>query len=64
MINSLKISVTLCTFNDSKYMIEQLVSTIRQNRLADELVISDDCSTNDTIEIVQQFSPHSPLNVF
>lgn len=50
-----KISVALCTYNGSKYINEQLDSIAAQTRLPDELVICDDVSTDDTVQIIKDF---------
>jgi len=44
-------------------MREQLDSFARQTRLPDELVVNDDCSTDDTVEIVRAFATQSPFPV-
>ena len=47
-----KISVAMTTYNGSKYIIKQLDSLKNQSRKIDELVICDDCSTDNTVELV------------
>jgi glycosyltransferase involved in cell wall biosynthesis len=46
------ISVALCTHNGARYVREQVESILRQSRPADEIVLSDDASTDGTVEIV------------
>lgn len=48
------ISVAMCTYNGSKYLEEQLNSIIHQTRQPDEIVICDDRSKDDSIEIAQR----------
>ncbi len=48
----MKVSVALCTYNGEKYIEEQLTSILRQTRLPDEIVVSDDGSSDRTLEIV------------
>jgi len=50
------ISIALATYNGSIYISEQLDSIALQTRLPDELVISDDASTDDTLDIVRDFA--------
>lgn len=57
------ISVALCTYNGSKYLKEQLDSIAAQTRRPDELVIRDDVSTDDTLEIAEQFAADAPFLV-
>jgi glycosyltransferase involved in cell wall biosynthesis len=54
--SSLRISIALCTYNGSAHLSEQLKSLLRQTRPADELVVFDDGSTDETIEILKRFS--------
>jgi glycosyltransferase involved in cell wall biosynthesis len=60
----MKISIALCTFNGSRYIKEELDSIITQSRLPDELVICDDCSKDNTIDIIKEFSPPFPLSLY
>lgn len=50
-----KISVAMTTYNGSKYIIKQLDSLKNQSRRIDELVICDDCSTDNTVELVNDY---------
>lgn len=47
------ISVALCTFNGARFVKQQLQSILEQSRLPDEIIISDDGSTDDTVDIVR-----------
>jgi glycosyltransferase involved in cell wall biosynthesis len=47
------ISVAMCTYNGSKHIKEQLESIIYQTRKPDEIIICDDCSSDNTVEIAQ-----------
>lgn len=49
----MKVSVVICTCNGAKYVTEQLNSIINQTRRVDEIIISDDNSKDDTLEIVK-----------
>lgn len=42
----------MCSFNGSKYILNQINSILIQLSKDDELIISDDCSTDDTIIII------------
>ncbi|GAB3616024.1 hypothetical protein GCM10027416_05810 [Okibacterium endophyticum] len=46
------VSVALCTFNGAGYLGEQLRSILNQTTPPDEIVISDDGSTDATLDIV------------
>ena len=49
------ISVCIATYNGAKYIKEQIDSIITQLSEEDEIIISDDCSTDNTIEIINSF---------
>jgi glycosyltransferase involved in cell wall biosynthesis len=46
----------MASFNGSKYIGEQIKSILVQLDDADELVISDDCSTDETEDIIKRFN--------
>lgn len=49
-----RISVALCTHNGERFIGEQIASILAQTRPVDEIVLSDDASTDDTVGIVEQ----------
>ena len=51
----MKISVCIATYNGEKYIKEQLRSILSQLEENDEVIISDDSSTDNTIQIVENF---------
>lgn len=51
------ISVVMCTYNGEKFIREQLDSIVSQTYPIYELIIQDDCSTDNTIEIIKEFVP-------
>lgn len=51
----MKTSVVIATYNGSRFITEQLESIIHQTVLPSEIVISDDGSTDSTIELIQSF---------
>ena len=50
-----KISVVMCTYNGGKYLKEQLDSILEQSYPVDEIIIQDDCSTDDTVDILRGY---------
>lgn len=56
-----KISVALCTYNGELYLSDQLESIVKQTRLPDEIIVCDDCSTDSTLEILDNFQKISPI---
>lgn len=53
------ISVALCTFNGEEFISEQLDSILCQSVPVDEIVICDDCSTDTTWQILEQYAAQS-----
>ncbi len=51
----MKISVCMATYNGEKYIKQQLESVLSQLGNQDEVIISDDGSTDSTLEIVKSF---------
>ena len=54
MGNVPSVSVALCTFNGARFIYEQLQSIAEQSVVPDELVISDDGSSDDTLTVIDQ----------
>lgn len=46
-------SVCIATYNGEKYIKKQLISILSQLETTDEVLISDDGSTDATIDIIQ-----------
>lgn len=59
----MKISIAMATYNGARYLQAQLDSFTRQTRRPDELVITDDCSSDETVEIVKDYAKHAPFEV-
>ena len=60
----MKISICLCTYNGSKYLIQQLESLKNQTLKADEIVVCDDGSTDNTIQILKQYEDILKIKLF
>ena len=48
------ISIAMCTYNGAKYLKEQLQSIMQQTLPPDELIICDDCSKDNTVDVINQ----------
>lgn len=59
----MKISIAMATFNGERYLQEQLESLRAQTSLPDELVVTDDGSTDETIPILERFRTSAPFPV-
>lgn len=51
----IRVSVIVITYNSSKYVLETLESVKDQDYPNIELIVSDDCSTDNTFELVNQW---------
>ena len=51
----LSASVVIATYNGEKFLRDQLDSIIPQLRDCDEVVISDDGSTDGTLDIINEY---------
>jgi glycosyltransferase involved in cell wall biosynthesis len=57
------ISIAMATYNGAKYLQEQLDSFAAQTHLPDELVVTDDGSTDTTMSILEEFARSAPFDV-
>jgi glycosyltransferase involved in cell wall biosynthesis len=57
------ISIAMATYNGEKFLRDQLSSLANQSRLPDELVVTDDRSTDQTIQILKEFRASAPFAV-
>lgn len=58
-----RISVSMCTYNGSKFVEEQLRSILNQTVPVDEICIGDDNSTDDTISIIERIAKETNSNI-
>jgi len=58
-----RISIAMAVYNGERFLSEQLESFVRQTRLPDELVVSDNASNDRTVKIVREFAARAPFPV-
>ena len=58
-----KVSVCMASFNGSKFILKQVESILSQLDSNDELIISDDGSTDKTLEIINNLND-SRIKIF
>ena len=63
MVDALRISIAMATFNGGRFIQDQLESIAHQSMVPYELVITDDGSTDDTLSIIAEFSRSAPFPV-
>lgn len=54
------VSIALCTYNGQDYLAAQLDSILAQDYANLEIVISDDCSTDNTVAIIREYASSNP----
>lgn len=52
----MKVSVAMCTYNGARFLQQQLDSLLAQSRRPDQVVICDDVSSDNTVQILQRFA--------
>ena len=54
------ISIALCTYNGAEFLVQQLESILSQSYQNIEIIIGDDCSTDDTLRIIAKYECEDP----
>ena len=57
------VSVAMATYHGAKYVKQQLLSISDQSCPPNEMIVSDDGSSDETLEIVREFAKFSPFPV-
>ena len=53
--SGVKVSVVVCTYNGERFLAEQLQSILDQTHPPDDIIVSDDGSSDSTLDIVGEF---------
>ncbi len=56
MKNLQKVSIAMATYNGEKFIEEQIESLLNQTYVNIEIIICDDCSTDNTFQILQDYA--------
>lgn len=59
----MKTSIALCTYNGEAFLQEQLDSYLSQIQQPNELIVFDDCSSDNTIQLLNDFKSKAPFLV-
>lgn len=62
-MDKLNVSVAMATYNGAKYVKQQLLSISNQSCPPNEIIVSDDGSSDGTLEIVREFAKLVPFPV-
>jgi glycosyltransferase involved in cell wall biosynthesis len=60
-MTDLNVSVVMPTYNGSAFVTEALQSVFAQTQLPAEIIVVDDCSKDDTLDLVQALAATSPV---
>lgn len=63
-MDKIKYTVIICTYNGEKYISKQLESILAQTRPVDEIIVSDDSSTDKTVQCVRKILKKSEIPYF
>jgi len=58
------ISIVLTTYNGAKYLTKQLESLKNQTLQPTEIIVQDDCSNDNTVEIIQNYSQLPQIQLY
>ena len=62
----MRVSIALCTYNGAQFLQELLDSIENQTVLPDEMIISDDASSDETYALLENFKKTQtyPISIF
>lgn len=63
-MDNCKVSVAIASCNGGTYIKEQLDSIYIQTQLPDEVIVCDDCSCDDTVQILEDYKNKNGLKYF
>ena len=55
-----RVSVVITSYNQKDYLIEALESVIRQTVRPHEIIVADDCSTDDSVALIHDYAKQYP----
>lgn len=59
----MKISIVMTVYNGERYLIEQIDSFFNQSYLPDEIIISDDCSYDNTMNLLEKYKENKSIDI-
>ncbi|GAA4404317.1 hypothetical protein GCM10023187_21440 [Nibrella viscosa] len=57
------VSIALCTYNGESYLQAQWQSLLEQQQLPDEVIVCDDVSSDQTVDLLHKLSANAPFRV-
>lgn len=62
-MTTLRIAIAIATCNGARYLRQQLESIAANSRRPQQIVIVDDCSSDETVRVLREFAKHAPCPV-
>ena len=59
-----KVDILLATYNGEKYIKEQVESILNQTYENIQIIISDDCSTDKTRQVLKEYENNEKIKIF
>ena len=59
-----KVDILVATYNGEKYIKDQIESLLNQTYSNIQIIISDDCSKDNTREILKQYEQNSKIKIY
>lgn len=56
------VSVVMATYNGEDYIVKQLETIRKQSQMPEEVIICDDCSMDNTVNIIKNYIKHHSLD--
>ncbi|MDH5300720.1 MAG: glycosyltransferase [Gammaproteobacteria bacterium] len=56
-----KLSCIITCYNNAEYIASAIESVIKQSRIPDEIIIADDCSTDNSMNIIEGYAKNNPI---
>jgi glycosyltransferase involved in cell wall biosynthesis len=60
-MQSNKLTVVISNYNHSQFLPEALSAILSQTVLPSEIIIIDDCSTDDSVKVIEEFASEQPI---
>ena len=59
----IKVSIVMTVYNGQKHLAEQIDSFLNQSYLPHEIIISDDCSTDNTLQLLEKYKNNKKIKI-
>ena len=60
-MESIHVSIVICTYNGEHFLSEQMDSLLQQTYPVDEIIVQDDGSTDGTMAVLNGYAANNPV---